>query len=124
MMTNYFVDQSFPLFLFFIISFLAFITKGSWGEYLAKEYGMGTEPLGSLKTEEICFYDALTTKQRKMMVNSEKHNRKLFKKIDNSVIEKIKNHRKVKGSQKRSKKRLIGLASYNILDNHQYQIAY
>jgi hypothetical protein len=78
MMTNYFVDQSFPLFLFFIISFIAFITKGSWTEYLAKKYGMGKESLGSLKTEEISFYEALTGKQRKMIVNSERHNRKLL----------------------------------------------
>jgi hypothetical protein len=93
MMTDYFVDQSFPLFLFFVISFLAFITKVSWTGYLAKKYGMSTDSLGSLKTEEISFYEALTAKQRKMIVNSERHNRKLlnFKKIDNAVIDKIKN---------------------------------
>lgn len=27
-------------------------------------------------------------------------------------------------NKKKTKKRLIGLVSYNILDNHQYQIAY
>ena len=69
MMTNYFVDQSFPLFLFFVISFIAFITKESWTGYLAKKYGMGTDSLGSIKTEEISFYEALTSKQRKMIVN-------------------------------------------------------
>jgi hypothetical protein len=36
----------------------------------------------------------------------------------------IKNREKLKGTKKKTKKRLIGLASYNILDNHQYQIAY
>jgi hypothetical protein len=54
---------------------------------------MGLGSLGSIKTEEISFYEALTAKQRKMIVNSERHNRKLlnFKKVDNAVIDKIRN---------------------------------
>ena len=60
---------------------------------MAKNYGMGLGSLGSIKTEEISFYEALTAKQRKMIVNSERHNRKLlnFKKVDNAVIDKIRN---------------------------------
>lgn len=126
MMTDYFVDQSFPLFFFFVISFVAFITKRSWTRYLAKKYGMGVGSLISVKTEEISFYEALTAKQRKMIVNSERHNRKLlnFKKVDNTVIDKIRKREQHKKDKKKTKKRLIGLASYNILDNHQYQIAF
>lgn len=69
MMTDYFIDQSFPLFIFSIISIIAFMTKGSWIDYLTKKYGVGIEALGSVKTEEISFYESLTAKQRKMIVN-------------------------------------------------------
>ena len=89
---------------------------------------MGANYLKSIKTEEISFYQALTGKQRKMIVNSERHNREELglKKIDNAVIDKIIHREKLKGinKKKKTKRRLIGLTSYNILDNHQYQIAF
>ena len=89
---------------------------------------MGANYLKSIKTEEISFYQALTGKQRKMIVNSERHNREVLglKKIDNAVIDKIINREKLKGGnkKKKTKRRLIGLTSYNILENHQYQIAF
>lgn len=122
MMTDYFVDQSFPLFVYFILSIVAYMTRKHWKVYLTKKYSLGMESLGSQKTEEISFYQALTAKQRKMIVNQEVHNRRLlgFKKVDNAVIDKIKNGQ----SKKVNKNRLIGLSSYNILDNHVYQVAF
>ena len=62
MMTDYFIDQSYPLFVFAIISIIAFFTKESWTDYMTKKYGVDIEALGSVKTEEISFYEALTSK--------------------------------------------------------------
>jgi len=57
------------------------------------------------------------------------HNRRILgcKKIDNSVIDNIKNRgelTKSRQTKKRSVMRLLGLSSYNILDNHKYQVAF
>ncbi len=62
MMTDYFVDQSFPLFVYFILGFTAYLTREKWISYLTKKYSIGMESLGSQKTEEISFYQALTAK--------------------------------------------------------------
>ena len=58
-----------------------------------------------------------------MIYSEEVHLRRHFgvKKVDNQVLRKIKNSGATKSDMKvKSKKKLIGLASYDILENHDY----
>jgi hypothetical protein len=50
------------------LSTIAYLSKSYWLDKLKEKYSLGIEKLGSLKTEEISFYQALTEKQRKTLV--------------------------------------------------------
>jgi hypothetical protein len=63
---DYFVDQSFPLFVFTILTLTMYVTRKIWFKWVTEKYSIGIESIG--KTEETSFYEALSHRQRKQLV--------------------------------------------------------
>ena len=75
--------------------------------------------LASQKNEDIKFVKVLSLLQRKDLINSEKLNRELgFKKLDNEFLKKLQEAQKCRADCKTA---IIGIHTYQILDNDHYQ---
>ena len=79
-----------------------------------------TMDMGSEKTEDVKFINVLGQLQRQMLINSERRNREKwgFKKLDDEFYRKI---QEIKVCHSNCKTALLGIHTYSILDNIQYQ---
>jgi hypothetical protein len=114
------IDQSFPLLVLLFIIIGLYSSRHFWYKR-ARRY-LGLDKIGSLKTEEMSFYEALSHKQRRMLVNEEVSNRKKLKfmKINNKTLDKLKDP-KLARRDVTCGTHLIGAMTYQILDNPMYQ---
>lgn len=76
--------------------------------------------MGSEKTEDVQFINVLGQLQRQMLVNSERRNRDKFgfKKLDDGFYQRLQD---IKKCHSNCKTALLGIHTYSILDNIQYQ---
>ncbi len=119
--------HAYPSLLAFIIFLCLYLSTGKLLSFIRNSQNMSVlKNIHSINDPGLTYLETLTKKQRKQIIKNETENREKYgySKIDDDVFEKIKTihaQRRETGEDKRDRTFMIGLPTYEIIENPRYK---